>query len=333
MEISSDQRPLIVLDPILLWSISVLPMRFSEADARSLWNKEPEAAKRSGELWTLLVEEELVIDICCNGPLMERERRWHRYGWEEAFAFQEATRSYPFVQMDTAEGFREDARRMTHYRDEGEPPSRYSVSSNTACVPLRNWADTDLLRASSPESADLGIVSNCDALALILDYCAGERASLDLGPQGTVLLKSVPSGGARHPTEIYIFIFEGFGDIVPGGYHYRVDEHALELLAREDFYAGCREATFDLFDKFDHAPIALVMFASHVERAMWRYRDSRSARAPLVDVGHVLMAFRTAVRGAGLKSYTYQKFQELALCRMLEIDPLAQPPLFVGVLV
>ena len=40
-----------------------------------------------------------------------------------------------------------------------------------------------------------------------------------------------------------------------------------------------------------------------------------------------------AHKAVGFRGYTYQKFKDRELCSILDIDPLAQPPLFIGSLV
>jgi hypothetical protein len=66
---------------------------------------------------------------------------------------------------------------------------------------------------------------------------------------------------------------------------------------------------------------------------MWRYRDARSWRAPLVDAGHAIMAFRTVSAALGYSSYTYQKMRDEAVCMLLGISRFRQTPLFVGTII
>ena len=46
---------------------------------------------------------------------------------------------------------------------------------------------------------------------------------------GQYVLKTSPSGGARHPTEVYPVVLRVDG-VEPGLYHYSVKNHGLELL-------------------------------------------------------------------------------------------------------
>ena len=74
----------------------------------------------------------------------------------------------------------------------------------------------------------------------------------------------------------------------------------------------CRRVSVSLSTRSGVARIlpkacAAVVFTSLVERAMWRYRDPRSFRAILVDVGHAVMAYRHVARTLGFRTYAYQK--------------------------
>ncbi len=66
---------------------------------------------------------------------------------------------------------------------------------------------------------------------------------------------------------------------------------------------------------------------------MWRYRDARSARAPFIDIGHALMAYRTVIQRLGVGGYTYQKFHDRQIAALLGINVERLAPLFLGTLV
>ena len=107
-------------------------------------------------------------------------------------------------------------------------------------------------------------------------------------------------------------------------------------LVRQSFLSTqpfLERATLDLFSKYDTAPAAALVFTSLVERAMWRYRDPRSFRAILVDVGHAVMAYRRVARMLGFRTYAYQKMRDSEVASILGIDRVTQPPLYVGTLV
>ncbi len=256
---------------------------------------------------------------------------WSELGWPEAGAYHLATRDYPFLQMDGADAFALDARRMDSYRADSPPPPVYLQRPATASIELDAVGDEespDELVAEMPAEDRLGK----PGLGLLLDVCFGERGRVQTAGGVTCLLKSIPSGGARHPTEVYVASLDLRG--VPGGvYHYNVQHHRLDRLRDGDDRHLLMHATYDLFVKQPRAPSALLIFTSVVERAMWRYRDPRSFRAILLDVGHAVAAYRHAARTLGFRTYASQKMRDGEIAELLDIDPVLQPPLYVASLV
>ena len=118
-----------------------------------------------------------------------------------------------------------------------------------------------------------------------------------------------------------------------GAYHYNVAAHRLDMVRHGQLSAEFEDATFDLFKKYEDAPRALVVFTALYERAMWRYRDPRSWRAVLLDVGHAVAAFRELSSALGFYSYTYQKFKDSNVAQLLTVDVICQTPLYVATLV
>ena len=96
-------------------------------------------------------------------------------------------------------------------------------------------------------------------------------------------LRTAPSGGARHPLELYAFV-NGVEGLTPGLYHYMALEDKLERL-------GCRknqadQLTYALAGQTfaGHAPVCLVWTAVPY-RSEWRY-DGHGLKDVLLDAGH-----------------------------------------------
>ena len=96
-------------------------------------------------------------------------------------------------------------------------------------------------------------------------------------------LRTAPSGGARHPLELYAFVNRVEG-LRPGLYHYLALENRLERL-------GCRanqadQLTYALAGQefAGNAPVCLVWTAVPY-RSEWRY-DYRGLKDVLLDTGH-----------------------------------------------
>jgi SagB-type dehydrogenase family enzyme len=96
-------------------------------------------------------------------------------------------------------------------------------------------------------------------------------------------VRAAPSGGALFPVEIYLCISH-VENIEPGLYHYRVDNHSLELIKAGDVSSTLAEATSD-HSVFDHAAITLVLTLM-LSRTRFKYGE-RGYRFALLEAGHV----------------------------------------------
>jgi SagB-type dehydrogenase family enzyme len=323
---SASQPPLVLNHPLALSALGALPSAFDRERAGVAWRASGIAEEAHAELWTAFEAAGLFAEISANGATW-----WDDFHWREARAYHESTRDYPFLQMNEPGAFASDAERMHEYRDEEPSPPVYQRLGDGAVVKLPgSSADDDpdeRLRSMSVDDR-LGL----SGIGLLLDVCFGERGRIGVADGSACLLKSIPSGGARHPTEIFLAAFDVRG-IAPGVYHYSVEHHCLEQVQtgqRRDAFA---HATLDLFTKCDAPPAAALVFTSRVERAMWRYRDPRSFRAILVDVGHAVTAYRHVARLLGFRTYAYGKMRDGEVADLLGIDRVVQPPLYVGTLV
>jgi SagB-type dehydrogenase family enzyme len=256
---------------------------------------------------------------------------WEELGWREARVFHEATRDYPFVQMDQPGAFARDAHRMDEYHAQERAPRPYQEVDADLVLELPG------LKAGESPDEQLERMTVADrrsqaGVGLLLDVCFGERGQLTFAGGQMCLLKSTPSGGARHPTEVFLAAFD-LPEIPAGIYHYGVEHHRLERVRAGQHRDAFGHATFDLFTKYETPPAAALVFTSLVERAMWRYREPRSFRAILVDVGHAVMAYRSVARALGFRTYAFQKMRDSEVGELIGVDRFAQPPLYVGTLV
>ncbi|MCT9076528.1 SagB/ThcOx family dehydrogenase [Streptomyces fulvoviolaceus] len=329
-ETDSARPPLILRDIRVALAITLLPDRGTRADVLARWQAERVLAPIAEDLFEVLAAEGVLLPA---DQEPEQAAAWRRYGWEEAYRYHASTRDYPFLQMDQEGAFAQDDARMEEYVQESPPPPI------TMDLPAAADGSVPLRKLGADESADALLETltadqkrGREGLSVLMDVVFGERTRRPFAVQGDFLRKAVPSGGARHPTEAFLVTFPG-APVTPGVHHYNVEHHRLDVVRAGDHSAAFREASFDLFDKFHREPFGLLVFCSLVERAMWRYRDARSARAPFIDVGHTLMAYRTVIGRLGVGGYTYQKFDDAAIAGLLGIDVTRMSPLFLGTLV
>lgn len=117
---------------------------------------------------------------------------------------------------------------------------------------------------------------------------------------GLVTLKTSPSGGARHPLEVYLWALRVAG-LPRGLYHYRSDVHRLEqlrertnpyhvakLCAGQDWIADC---------------CACFVMTGVFQRTMWRYPSSRAYRVVFLEAGHFCQTFCLVATWLGLAPF------------------------------
>jgi SagB-type dehydrogenase family enzyme len=323
---SSARPPVVLNSPLALSALGALPPEFDRESAAEAWRSAGVPEGAHDQLWTTFCEAGVFAEAPGNGGSW-----WSELGWTEACAYHAATRDYPFLQMDQRGAFARDRERMEDYSREAPPPPRYQRLGGGGDLALPRLADDE------PPDERLKQMTADDrrglpGIGLLLDVCFGERGRLTVAGGGTCLLKSIPSGGARHPTEVFLAAFDLPG-VAAGVYHYDVEHHRLERVRAGQHGDAFAHATVDLFAKYETPPAAALVFTSLVERSMWRYRDPRSFRAILVDIGHAVMAYRQVAQMLGFRTYAYQKVRDGEVAELVGVDRVTQPPLYVGTLV
>lgn len=144
-----------------------------------------------------------------------------------------------------------------------------------------------------------------DTIAVLLEISLALSAWKQYGPSRWSL-RCNPSSGNLHPTEAYL-IASAIDGLEDGLYHYRADEHALEL--------RCRMAPA----KGNRAPILLLGLSSVHWREAWKYGE-RAYRYCQLDVGHALAAVSYAVATLGLRISPYNTISDKQLGQLLGVD-------------
>ena len=191
-----------------------------------------------------------------------------------------ATRDHPFLDMSKGHQSRRlDNELMAEFSAHDAYPSIYLDLPHDESYPLEDHRDLEFAQVwAEPRFM----------LSLMISGTFGKRRHLATyhDPywdyhQVELLFKPIPSGGSRHPTEAF-FSVEKSSFLPTGVYHFNVRENTLVRISAEPFS--------DLLPTAERDPSATevmaVLLGSMVERAMFRYRDPRSFRALLVDVGH-----------------------------------------------
>ena len=149
-----------------------------------------------------------------------------------------------------------------------------------------------------------------EQLSFLLWACQGVKS---IRGKSYATLRTVPSGGARHPFETYLIIRK-VDNLKPGVYHYLPLEHQLEFLHEiENLDETVNES---LCGQSWAAKANVLFYWSMVPyRAEWRY-GIYAHRVALMDAGHMAENLYLACTGIGLGCCAIGAFSD-ELCNEL----------------
>ncbi len=171
-----------------------------------------------------------------------------------------------------------------------------------------------LIRDRKSERVYTGQTISLTQLSFLLWATQGVK---ELRGKSYATLRTVPSGGARHPFETYLAVRLVDG-LKTGIYHYLPMEHALEFLSAPD---DLDTLIGDSLSEQKWAAKASVVFywTMVAYRAEWRY-GIYAHRVALIDAGHLGQNLYLAAEGVGLGCCGIAAFDHEICCRMFEID-------------
>ena len=161
-----------------------------------------------------------------------------------------------------------------------------------------------------------GPISSSD-LGTVLAYSYGPtREMRSKWTETSQILRASPSAGALYPLEIYPLVFDCDG-LEAGTYHYRVTDHALELLNRGSPRSAFLETT-TYADLVSGAAVVLVVTAVF-HRTYSKYLH-RGYRFLMNDVGALLQSFYLTGTALGLGTCALGGFYDDAVGNLLDLD-------------
>ena len=158
-------------------------------------------------------------------------------------------------------------------------------------------------------------------LATILHTTWGvtnQRTDPGIGP---VILKTSPSGGARHPTEVYLVALN-VEDLPGGVYHYCCGRHSLTPTGHNGSPEELTTAVLKVVTQQPWAADAAAVFimTSVTGRSAWKYQQAHAYRVLLLDMGHLAQTFHLVCTALGLAPWTTAALDEEAAEDLLELD-------------
>jgi SagB-type dehydrogenase family enzyme len=266
-----------------------------------LWRNSPEAARD-----TLIAKE------------------WSPWLPQGSFHF--ATKDAPFVNRNWS-----IARRRSTL-PKSPPPPQFKTINGAAKIslPARSFPDSEFVRVLlkrrthrkfSDESLTLESVSQ------LLSLVWGITGYLHTPVYGKLPLKTSPSGGARHPGEVYLIALRVRG-LRRGLYHYHAHQHHLERITTR--ITPAQVSRYCANQQYVKNAAALFLMTAVFGRAMWKYRNARAYRVVLLDAGHLCQTFCLVATWLGLAPFCTAALKDTFIEKALRIDGIRESILYVA---
>jgi len=144
---------------------------------------------------------------------------------------------------------------------------------------------------------------------------------------GKLPYKTSPSGGARHPGEVYLMALRVKG-LKSGMYHYQSKDHRLASLpvkvSPRTASAYCADQPY-----FGEAAALFIMTAVF-PRTMWKYRRARAYRVVLLETGHLCQTFCLTATRLGLAPFCTAALKDSLIENDLGLDGISESVLYVA---
>jgi len=251
-------------------------------------------------------------------------RAWS--AWLPHGSFHFATKDTPFLSAAQA------SRLMQRYVAESAQPRRtksYPHARRIALPPAHVAGDEFVRvlmarqthREYSRASVSLGAISQ------LLYYTWGVTGSIDAPPFGQLFHKTSPSGGARHPGEVYLLALRVAG-LPQGLYHYDGVRHRLEHL--RSVPARKKAVSYAAGQEFLKHAAAVFLMTAVFPRTMWKYRFARAYRVVLLDAGHLCQTFCLVATWLGLAPFCTAALKDSEIEKDLGIDGVRESALYLA---
>lgn len=184
-----------------------------------------------------------------------------------------------------------DLNEMDHYVREEETPSNYKKhSSSEPRYCLEEYIKiTDIEKGNifgKNKTHNLK-TPNIEDLNLVINNTFKQTNIVNMYATGSHIRKNVPSGGARHPIELYLLILDVHG-VKKGIYHYNVKFHRLDEIALSEDELETVANTVNIIPRGRNKKLVASFIHSCIfKRSMFRYREPRSYRVMHFDLGHI----------------------------------------------
>lgn len=169
-------------------------------------------------------------------------------------------------------------------------------------------------------------ISYCD-LAKLLIYTWGIVGYQHPALLRPLPLKTSPSGGGRHPGEVYVMALKVEG-VEPGIYYYSPAENSLYLVAS----GATPEQAAQLCgnQEWVSGAAALFFMTAVIARSLWKYPHPRMYRILLAEIGHFCQTFCLTATALNLAPFSTMALADSSIESLLSLDGVSESIFYVA---
>lgn len=252
------------------------------------------------------------------------ESSWKAWLPEGGFHFM--TKDAPYVRADWP------LRRRLMSLPATPPPPRFKSIAGARVIRLPSQQTTSdsffqTLHARRTHREFARAALSLQDVSTLLHTTWGVQGYLDAGTFGLLPYKTSPSGGARHPGEVYLMALRVDG-LERGIYHYQARNHRLARLpaAATPRIAAAYCAHQPYFGKAAALFIMTAVFA----RTMWKYGKARAYRLVLLEAGHLCQTFCLTATRLGLAPFSTAALKDSLIENDLGLDGISESVLYIA---
>ncbi len=156
-----------------------------------------------------------------------------------------------------------------------------------------------------------------EELSFLLWASQGVKSVYERNNKSYVTLRTVPSGGSRHPFETYLLINNVTG-LKKGLYRYLAIEHKL-MFIREIKNQKDRIIDATLGQKFIGSASTVFIWSCIAYRGEWRYNIA-AHKAMLLDAGHICQNLYLACEGIGAGTCAIAAYDQVKVDKIINVD-------------
>ena len=197
-------------------------------------------------------------------------------------------------------------------------------------LPARTFLDSEFIRVLIARKTHRRFSKQklpLDAVSQLLSLVWGVTGYLYTPRFGKLFHKTSPSGGARHPGEVYLMALRVKG-LRAGLYHYQPATHQLEMIStnasRQKAWLYCAR------QHFVRNAAALFLMTAVFRRTMWKYQHPRAYRVVLLDAGHLCQTFCLTATWLGLAPFCTAALKDTLIEKDLGIDGIRESVLYIA---